>query len=89
MDIQALFYAKTEEELNEIVERNNGKISHYDETHFHSKIKYEVRRGKYIEVTGKSQPSEVNFWADFPEQSIRIFAYSNGNSIRVMQIEEL
>ena len=90
MNINDVFSAKTEQELNGIIERNGGLLKLHAVMDFQPWNEYivSVDTGERISRPGKAQPATVIYVATLPAQSLRITCTTNGISLFVNNIED-
>ena len=91
MNIHDIFAAKTEQQLREIIESNDGLIKLHSAMYFQSFNEFIVDASSDTRIVrpGKAEPSTVIYVATLPAQSLQITCTTNGISLFVNRIEEI
>jgi len=91
MNIHDLFIAKTEQQLRDIIESNDGFLKLHSAMHFQSFNEFivNVDSDSRILKPGKVEPATVIYVATLPTQSLQITCTTNGISLFVNRIEEM
>jgi len=90
MNIHDLFIAKTEQQLRDIIESNDGFLKLHSAMHLQSFNEFIVNVDSDTRIVrpGRAEPSTVIYVATLPAQSLQITCTTNGITIFVNRIEE-
>lgn len=90
MNINDVFSAKTEQELDNIIKRNGGLLKLHAVMDFQPWNEFIVDVASDTRITrpGKAQPATVIYTAILPAQSLQITCTTNGIALFVNSIED-